>query len=335
MKKGIKRIVFAMLLVVGIAACAQPVSVNAASGKAQKAVQAYNKYVKAKKYKKYTKTTKNISFMADESGKKKYNYMPDLNKDGVPELILLNAKKNTYYIFTYSKNKVKYVKKIAGKYKTDEPADLLYHKSKKQLWLAEVDMSKLIDLLSELMESDQTSIDENKLSQQLLEAMNIRIRESTYKVSKNGLKITKSKSTVVNIKATKTGIVIKLNGKERLRCTVSVNGKTMDKLDYSDENMKFDNVQIDFTVPGNKNKLSCVAKMGGYTAEQLAQMDSDQLEKIMKQEYYYGGKKISEKTANNKLNSMVKFMTSMKVFSESSKIGTLYAYPISKKGLVI
>lgn len=334
MKRAIKKLVFTMLLVVGIATFLKPTGAEAASSKAQTAVKAYNKFVTAKKYKKYTKTTKNISFMADESGKKKYNYMPDLNKDGVPELILFAEKKNTYYVFTYSKNKVKYVKKIAAKYKSDIPVSLLYHKSKKQLWTVEMDMAELIDMLGKLTEADAAATDQNALAQQLLQAMNIRIQESAYKVSKNGLKISKTKSSVLAIKATKNGMVVKLNGKERLRCMIYINDKTLGSLDYNDENMKFESVRIDFSVPGNKI-LSCRSKLDGYTAKEITDMDFDKIEEQINPEYYYGDTKISEKSAEAKLNKMTKFISSMKFVSDDKKICTLIAYPISKKGLVV
>lgn len=334
MKKTMRKIILTMLLAVGITACFCPEKACAASvPKAQNAVRAYNKYVTAKRYKKYTRTTKNMYFLTDPVNTKLYNSLPDLNHDGVPELVLQNEKSNTFYVFTYRQNKVKYVRKITTKYKSDYlPATLMYHMSKKQIWTMEMDLSKLEKALIEIMSEDESmeKVNANEIIKKLIDAVDVGIRESVYKVSSSGQKITKVRSSELRIQTDHNGILIKMNGKERLRCAIYINDKTFAELDFDDENMKFDSVRIEFGLPGSQDVLSCVANLGGYTAEQIMDLDLEKLEKKMTLKYYYGQKELSEKDAEKKLKGMLNFITSMKSLSDDTKSSSFIACNLTK-----
>lgn len=342
MKKKIKKMIVTMILLMVFAAIARPCDVHAASTKkAADAVRTYNKYICTKKYKRYTKTTKNIAFMSDTTNDNLYNYLPDLNHDGVPELILCKEEDSCYYIFTYRKKKVEFVKKFAMKKKRSNDSIildgtsnmLLYHTAKKEFYILEMDLSTLEKVLEEFVFEKAESGKWPEITDQVLYSLGAKIRESTYRVSSSGQKIRKVKNSELRITNTKDGIVFKLNAKERFRCRVYVNGEQLNKEVINNEDLKLDSMRMEFSVPKIQTRLAVSWNLGGYTRDEIQEVDYDEWEKLSVPKYYYGMKELTEEKAEKKLEEMTSFLNNMVGFSTSEKYHKLGWSEIDSRSL--
>lgn len=268
--------------------------------------RAYYQFVKKGTYKKYTNNKRCQGFGV--SGEKKYSGMIDLDKDQVPELILVRKDKyddpKIYYIFTWKKGKVCFLKEMRADVKRGS-LSLEYHKKKPYLYTTSDNlMDALMDLVKAL-EEDNTDKFFRKF-QNGLEGIGFSTASKLYKIIDSNMTLQIKKSITLDMVGTKDGIILKKNGKHWMEISLSMNGDSLFKCEFDNPKFRYGKLSCKIWQEG-KSDVEFQIDFGGRTAKQIEKLtdtkSDKEIEKLFNLTYYSNGKKISEKKAGQILDS--------------------------------
>lgn len=268
--------------------------------------RAYYRFVKNGTYKKYTNNKRCQGFGVTEE--EKYGGMIDLDKDKIPELILVRKDKNDeprrYYIFTWRKGKVRFLKEMRAGIKKGS-LYLEYHKKKPYIYGSEENLiASLMELIDAIDENNTDSFFEK--FDKGLEGLGFTVASRLYKITDSNMTLQEKKAIVLDMIGTSDGVKFEVNGKHWLQIALQMDGKSFFQCDFDNPKFRFGKLSCKIWQEG-KADVEFSLDFGGRTAKQLEKLTETkserQLKKLFKMGYYSNGKKISEKKTEKILES--------------------------------
>lgn len=268
--------------------------------------KAYYRFVKKGTYKKYTNNKRCQGFGV--SSENKYGGMIDLDKDQIPELILVRKDKYSspriYYIFTWKKGKVCFLKEMRADIKKGD-LNLEYHRKKPYIYTQSDNLIMALMDLVDALEEDDTDKFFAKFENGL-EGIGFSVASKLYKIIDSNMTLQIKKSITLDVVGTKDGIVLKKNGKHWMEIALSMNGESLFKCEFDNPKFRYGKLSCKIWQEG-KSDVELQIDFGGRTAKQIEKLtdtkSDKEIEKLFKLGYYSNGKKISEKKADQILES--------------------------------
>ena len=263
--------------------------------------KAYYYFVKKGAYKKYTGNKRCQGFGIDDG--EKFGGLVDLDKDKIPELILVRNDKNgapvAYYLFTWRNGKVVFLKELRSSFQGGN-LYLEHHAKKKYLYMQENNLVAVLVQLLNVFEEDNNEKMMKELGE-ILKKLDFRMISTLNKITDTAFTLQEKGRVSTQVVGNDDGITIQVNGREWLRISVTLNGKSISKCDLSNPKFRFKTLSIQFLQDG-KADVEYRMEFGNRTAAQVERLlerkSSKELDKLMPSELYSKGRKISENKAD-------------------------------------
>ena len=305
MKRWKHNVLFFFLFLLGAGGLFLPVQSQAATTRKAPDLNvvrnSYYRFVKSGRYLKYTNNRRCQGFGVTENDR--YGGMADLDKDKIPELILVKYNKyeepKIYYIFTWKKGKVKFVKEIRSNYKYGT-LSLENHRSRPYLYTEDHNLYAMFELLLDaLSEEDEKAF--MKKFENGLTGITFSQVTSLFRIMDAKMSLKEKESSRFEGKGTEDGVAFYINGKHWMQIAVSLNDQSVFKCKLTDKKFRFGVLSVKIWQEG-KADVELRMDFGKRTMAQLEKLldtkTDKQLARMFPVRYYSKDKKISEKKAD-------------------------------------